>query len=126
MNDKLVLSDNNYQVEWTEGPNYTEIQSFVNRCPALNKLRGTILSLLLTGTVQVLNDGSLLVTSIKENLPSVVCTVENVHGKDSISYSVRVVKPPVAPTIRVSKITATSITLSWNIPHNGGALLQGN
>ena len=65
-------------------------------------------------------------TSIKENLPSVVCTVENVHGKDSISYTVRVVKPPVAPTIRVSKITASSITLSWNSPHNGGALLQGN
>ena len=74
---------------------------------------------------QVLNDGSLLISSIQENLASVVCTVENLHGKDTISYSLKVVKPPVAPTIRVSKITASSITLSWSLPHNGGALLQG-
>ena len=74
---------------------------------------------------QVLTDGSLLIVSIRESLPSVVCTVENMHGKDSISYSVTVVRPPVAPTIRVSKITTTSITLSWSLPHNGGALVQG-
>ena len=84
-----------------------------------------ILKLVILCNSQVLNDGSLLISSIQENLPSVVCTVENIHGKDSISYSVKVVKPPVAPTIRVSKITASSITLSWNMPHNGGALLQG-
>ena len=78
------------------------------------------------GKLQVLNDGSLMVASMKESLTSVVCTVENIHGKDSISYTVNVVKPPVAPTIRVSKITTNSITLSWNLPHNGGALIQGN
>lgn len=74
---------------------------------------------------QVLADGSLLIVSMRESLPSVVCTVENSHGKDSISYSVTVVRPPVAPTIRVSKITTSSITLSWSLPHNGGALVQG-
>ena len=74
---------------------------------------------------QVLTDGSLLIVSMRESLSSVVCTVENVHGKDSISYSVTVVRPPVAPTIRVSKITTSSITLSWSPPHNGGALVQG-
>ena len=74
----------------------------------------------------MLSDGSLLVRAMRESVASVVCTVENLHGKDTISYSLKVVKPPVAPTIRVSKITASSITLSWSLPHNGGALLQGN
>ena len=43
-----------------------------------------------------------MIAAIRESLSSVVCTVENVHGKDSISYSVNVVRPPVAPTIRQS------------------------
>ena len=79
-----------------------------------------------TCCLQVLADGSLMINSMTESVESVVCTVENMHGKDSISYSVSVVKPPVAPTIRVSKITTNTITLSWNLPHNGGALVQGN
>ena len=74
---------------------------------------------------QVLSDGSLMIGSMKDSLPSVVCTVENGQGKDSISYSVEVVRPPVAPTIRVSKITTNTINLAWNLPHNGGALVQG-
>ena len=75
--------------------------------------------------IQVLSDGSLMIGSMKDSLASVVCTVENGHGKDSISYSVEVVRPPVAPTIRVSKITTNTINLAWNLPHNGGALVQG-
>ena len=66
-----------------------------------------------------------MIGSMKDSLASVVCTVENGHGKDSISYSVEVVRPPVAPTIRVSKITTNTINLAWNLPHNGGALVQG-
>ena len=39
---------------------------------------------------------------MRESVASVVCTVENSHGKDSIVYTVAVVRPPVAPTLRVS------------------------
>ena len=58
-------------------------------------------------------------------MDNLMCQVENLYGKDKISYSITVVRSPVAPTIRVSKITTSSITLTWNPPHNGGALLQG-
>ena len=78
--------------------------------------------------------------------------MENSHGKDSISYTVRAVRAPVAPTIRlifkstsdmkcarmicqltsyenhwlrVSKISTDTIALVWSRPHNGGALIQG-
>ena len=54
-----------------------------------------------------------------------VCQVENLYGKDQISYSITVVRSPIAPTISVSKITTSSITLTWKAPYNGGALLQG-
>ena len=74
---------------------------------------------------QVLSDGTLVVKEIRENMNNLVCQVENTNGKDTISYSVSVVRSPVAPTIRVSKITTSSITLMWNSPHNGGALIQG-
>ena len=50
----------------------------------------------------MLSDGSLLVRAMRESVASVVCTVENSHGKDSIVYTVAVVRPPVAPTLRVS------------------------
>ena len=74
---------------------------------------------------QVLSDGTLVVKEIRDNMDSLVCQVENMYGKDKISYSISVVRSPVAPTIRVSKITTSSITLMWNSPHNGGALIQG-
>jgi len=74
---------------------------------------------------QVLSDGTLVVKNIRENMDSLSCQVENMYGKDQISYSIRVVRSPVAPTIRVSKITTSSITLTWSSPHNGGALIQG-
>ena len=73
----------------------------------------------------MLSDGTLVLKDIRENMDSLVCQVENMYGKDKIGYSIRVVRSPVAPTIRVSKITTTSITLTWNSPHNGGALIQG-
>ena len=74
---------------------------------------------------QVLSDGALLIRQVKGDLEGLTCQVENIHGRDKISYSIRMVKSPAAPTIRVSKITANSITLAWNLPHNGGALIQG-
>ena len=73
----------------------------------------------------MLSDGTLLMKEIRENLEKLSCQVvasstdvnqitmntnsllltnlfqvENIHGKDSISYTISAVRAPVAPTIR--------------------------
>ena len=70
---------------------------------------------------QVLSDGTLVVGRAGQY----ECQVENSEGRDRILHEVVAVRPPAAPTLRVSRITSATISLAWAAPHNGGALLQG-
>ena len=74
---------------------------------------------------RITEDGTLVINHLMEDIDKVVCHVNNIYGEDHIEYKVGVVKPPLAPTLKVRKITDSLISLSWNLPHNGGALLQG-
>ncbi|XP_023335863.1 Down syndrome cell adhesion molecule-like protein 1 [Eurytemora carolleeae] len=55
----------------------------------------------------------------------ITCQVENEFGEDRIHYSIDIVAAPNAPTIRLESSDLDSITISWHLPHNGGALIQG-
>ena len=95
------------------------------------------------GRWKIMEDGTLHINHLMEDLNEVQCHVSNIYGEDHIEYQVKVfiiflkldkylqflilqmVRPPLAPTIKVNKITTSSISLMWSQPPNGGALLQG-
>ncbi|CAG0883377.1 unnamed protein product [Darwinula stevensoni] len=53
------------------------------------------------------------------------CFVENQFGKDSISYSIRVLVPPSAVTLFVDAVSSDSITLHWEMNSTNKGSITG-
>ncbi|OXA46718.1 Down syndrome cell adhesion molecule-like protein Dscam2 [Folsomia candida] len=54
------------------------------------------------------------------------CTAANVHGSESVVYSVKVQTPPEAPILQVIEVEYTSLKVVWSTPHSGGSQVKGN
>lgn len=54
------------------------------------------------------------------------CSVENVHGRDEVTYSVEVKVPPQPPVLAVVDSYADSLHLQWSDQGDGGSPILGN
>lgn len=54
------------------------------------------------------------------------CKAINLFGEDSITYSLIVLMPPMAPEVEIEYATSNSIKVKWKEPENGGSGIQGN
>jgi len=71
-------------------------------------------------------DGSLIVSEVNsEDAGNYTCFVSNVHGSDSIEYRVRVLTPPLAPTVEIKESSFEALRLSWTALHDGGSAIRG-
>lgn len=46
------------------------------------------------------------------------CTARNAHGRDSVIYTLHLLRVPEAPQLSVTPTSVSSIRLSWNKPHS--------
>lgn len=53
------------------------------------------------------------------------CSVENVHGRDEVTYSVEVKVPPQPPVLAVVDSYADSLHLQWSDQGDGGSPILG-
>lgn len=53
------------------------------------------------------------------------CSVENQHGRDDITYNLRVLVPPDPPILSVVESFADSLHLHWKDKSNGGSPILG-
>lgn len=53
------------------------------------------------------------------------CAVENVHGRDEVTYSVEVKVPPQPPVLAVVDSYADSLHLQWSDQGDGGSPILG-
>lgn len=53
------------------------------------------------------------------------CFVENVHGRDEVTYSVEVKVPPQPPVLAVVDSYADSLHLQWSDQGDGGSPILG-
>ncbi|KAH9632597.1 hypothetical protein HF086_001840 [Spodoptera exigua] len=74
----------------------------------------------------VTSDGSLVI-SMTQYLDSgnYTCSVENVHGRDEVTYSVEVKVPPQPPVLAVVDSYADSLHLQWSDQGDGGSPILG-
>nr|XP_049701279.1 Down syndrome cell adhesion molecule-like protein Dscam2 isoform X20 [Helicoverpa armigera] len=74
----------------------------------------------------VTSDGSLII-SMTQYLDSgnYTCSVENVHGRDEVTYSVEVKVPPQPPVLAVVDSYADSLHLQWSDQGDGGSPILG-
>ncbi|XP_068083883.1 cell adhesion molecule Dscam1 [Anabrus simplex] len=78
------------------------------------------------GRKQINKDGSLLIREIQHSDEgNYTCSVENVHGRDEIVYSVQVKVPPDPPNLSVVASYADSLHLQWSDKHHGGSPILG-
>ncbi|XP_033228370.1 Down syndrome cell adhesion molecule-like protein Dscam2 [Belonocnema kinseyi] len=75
---------------------------------------------------EITTDGHLNLHGLDQSVAgNYTCSVSNLFGDDSITYSLIVVMPPRAPILELQYTTTDSIKLCWNHPDNGGATIQG-
>ncbi|XP_069681625.1 cell adhesion molecule Dscam1 isoform X3 [Periplaneta americana] len=78
------------------------------------------------GRKQINKDGSFLIKDIQHSDEgNYSCSVENIHGKDEIVYSIKVRVPPDAPTLSVVASYVDSLQLQWTDNHDGGSPILG-
>ncbi|XP_071549821.1 cell adhesion molecule Dscam1-like [Panulirus ornatus] len=84
------------------------------------------------GRVKQYPDGSVLVTDVRaQDAGNYTCTTNNIHGSDSIIYTVTVQAsrdqgvPPSPPLVFVSDVTTSTLTVRWRTADSGGAPLLG-
>jgi len=65
---------------------------------------------------RVLSDGSLSVGPVvdKKYSGNYTCHVENIFGRDQISYSINVLYPPLPPEFSVDPVSTSAIRVQWN------------
>lgn len=63
----------------------------------------------------MLSDGGLSVGPVDGDAyaGNYTCHVENVFGRDQISYTLNVLRPPAAPEFRADPVSTTAIAVQW-------------
>lgn len=64
---------------------------------------------------RVLSDGSLSVGPVDDNAyeGNYTCRVENIFGRDHISYTINVLYPPAAPDFQVDAVSTGALLVQW-------------
>ncbi|XP_050698368.1 cell adhesion molecule Dscam2-like isoform X2 [Eriocheir sinensis] len=70
--------------------------------------------------IQERPNGSLFIRDVqKTDAGNLTCSASNTHGKDSISYLLKVQVPPAPPTLYVQGSSRDALTLRWSLkPHH--------
>ncbi|XP_055385270.1 cell adhesion molecule Dscam2 isoform X2 [Condylostylus longicornis] len=75
---------------------------------------------------EVTTEGNLKIHRVESSLTgNYTCSANNLFGKDDIVYEVIAMKTPNPPQIIVKYASSDSIRISWDIPIDGGAPIQG-
>ncbi|XP_063830982.1 cell adhesion molecule Dscam2 [Ostrinia nubilalis] len=74
----------------------------------------------------VSNDGTLVISMTQyADSGNYTCSVENIHGRDEVTYSVEVKVPPQPPVLAVVDSYADSLHLQWSDQGDGGSPILG-
>uniref|UniRef100_T1IUI6 Down syndrome cell adhesion molecule-like protein Dscam2 n=1 Tax=Strigamia maritima TaxID=126957 RepID=T1IUI6_STRMM len=75
--------------------------------------------------IRLQDDGSLFISTIqRSDAGNYSCRVQNVYGKDEITYNLVVLAPPLTPALFLSATSLTSIQVKWRSSDDGGSLIR--
>ena len=67
-------------------------------------------------------DGALHLVDVNRNSEGeYICSVRNQHGRDSVVFTVHLLRVPDAPQLSATPTSTSSIRLGWNKPSSGGS-----
>ncbi|KAL1110190.1 hypothetical protein AAG570_008267 [Ranatra chinensis] len=77
-------------------------------------------------STQTLPDGSIYINNVQRyHQRNYTCSAVNPAGNDQITYLVRVIVPPEAPTLIVTNTGSHWLEIHWSTTDNGGSAIRG-